>query len=709
MRPRERLILQIPQGFPLDYPGVDAAHKRFADSAHVQWGSHLCIYRAPDIEWVPSDGMYGFIERLNDWLKAGALNQLDPDGEPLHPPVAYPTSQVRIISRANAPVIEAGSAHWVGAAHLIRHHDKRFDLTGWSQLSDPFPDLGERNICAAAVLLNTPMPMEYPDTVFKLVMSLHERGMPISILLKLLRLYTIRLAEGEALYMVLGAPQRRRDVGGALKQHLTVWRIEPDAAQHLRASLAETEEGEVAERAFIKWAASAYTEWCRVHEDREEVTIRRDTGASAEWLRGKRLLLLGCGALGSFIGEYLVRAGAATLDLVDKDVVTPGILVRQLHNDDYIAYSKSHSLKKRLESIKFPTVIRPHTNNLRYGVFKHFDPDAFDLMIDATASPTVACILEEELKTLDQAPPIASASVSKEAKYGMAIVRMSGFSGGTIDVSRRAKLAALASSEAVHFAAAFWPKREDISLFQPEPGCSDPTFIGSAIDMAYHSSALMSLILERVNHLGHSGASADFIAKPSIERGDAKQAYEGFEFSNVLRERERRFTHDVYLAPGAIGTIEAEIRKNTRIRGARVETGGLMFGDIDDSLKTVWLDSATGPPPDSVASERQFLCGVEGTQEISEARKTASGGSSHFIGIWHTHPVSMPEPSDDDLIAMAELLLNQEKPPRHVLMLIIGFAATAPRRAFYIYRRNEFTRVIEAYAALERGDNGSNA
>jgi hypothetical protein len=45
----------------------------------------------------------------------------------------------------------------------------------------------------------------------------------------------------------------------------------------------------------------------RVLEDRPEITGRRDEGLPSNWLAGKRVLVLGCGALGA--GRRSLRAG----------------------------------------------------------------------------------------------------------------------------------------------------------------------------------------------------------------------------------------------------------------------------------------------------------------------------------------------------------------------------------------------------------------
>lgn len=703
LRARERLAIYVPSAFPLDVPRVYATHKRFAGFPHVQWANFLCLYQAPEIEWVPSDGMYGFVQRLNEWLRAAALNQLDPEDAPLHPPVVYTSSDVQVVARANAPGIPDGAAFWIGSAHLTKVTDKRLDLGDWSKLGETPEHIPEVVDLAPAILLGSPLPMEYPETVYDLIMTLRAQGISIRLLFDLLELYALRRGAQDALFVVLGAPMRRKEAGGELKQHLAVWRIEPGAATDLAVSVFGGDVGDRAEQEFIKWAASAKTEWCRVHEDRAEITVKRDEETLSSWLRGKRVLLLGCGALGSFTAEYLARAGIAKLDLVDHSLVKPGILVRQLFVEQDIGQAKSTSLKNRIVSISPNINCTAHTNNLKRGVLPNSAIEHFDLVIDTTASQSVSHVVETELTSGYGAPPIVSMSVSARADYAMATVRMSGYPAGPIDIARRAKLSVFRDDTAEHFAKVFWPRREDVQLFQPEPGCSEPTFVGSAIDMAAQSSAMLNIVLERIIHLGANEASVDFISKPTSLSGSQQCWHVGYVYSGTERLTEAKSNYRVLIAPGAARSIETYIRKGARELGANVETGGLMFGEVDDSLQTIWLDAASGPPPDSEASEAQFLCGVADTKELAQATKASSGGSSRFIGIWHTHPISMPAPSSEDLYAMANLLHTQERAPRQTVMLIVGHAATQPQKAFYLYRRKEFIPIVVRFVNPHNG------
>lgn len=427
-----------------------------------------------------------------------------------------------------------------------------------------------------------------------------------------------------------------------------------------------------------------------MYEDRSEVTIRRDADTPASWLRGKRVLLLGCGALGSFLAEFVVRSGAKKLMLVDNDVVTPGVLVRQLFPDKHVGYSKVSALRVRLNELGLNTEVSDQFHHLRRGVFNEFSPVEYDLVLDATASRTVSIVLEREISKAKHTPPLVSFSISAKAKNGMVTVRMPKFSGGPIDVGRRAKITSLEGIRSSHFAKDFWPSKADVKLFQPEPGCSEPTFIASVSDVSFFSSALLNCALSRLSTLKVAEASCDFISMPPFQSISENDPSAAIVFGKVKRLKDARRRYDVLTTPSAVDSIQEEIARNREVGNELDETGGLLFGAIDDSIERVWIDAAGGPPPDSLKSPQLFECGIIGTAEAAELQKKKTEGSSSFVGIWHTHPISMPKPSQIDLRAMVNILHLQENPPRHVMMLIIGFAATKPVWKYHLFRRNEF-------------------
>lgn len=102
---RESIRLSIPSRFPHSYPSVWVGHRRFQGHPHVQWARHICLYQAPDTEWRPEGGMFDFMRRVHAWFKDAALNQLDADGAPLHPPAVYSSTDTNVCINADTPSI----------------------------------------------------------------------------------------------------------------------------------------------------------------------------------------------------------------------------------------------------------------------------------------------------------------------------------------------------------------------------------------------------------------------------------------------------------------------------------------------------------------------------------------------------------------------------------------------------------------------------
>lgn len=692
-RKREPLQIRIPPSFPFRTPSLDFRHFDHAGAAHVNWGYHICLYQTSETEWVPSDGMYGFFSRVDWWFKAAASGELDPEDAPLHPPANFPTESVWFIPYTDTPEVLVGAGNWFGWAGLKKHSDSKYDVVEWAEDKN----VSDGRLAVPAILLDKPLAFEYPAKVSKLFDLLESNGVERSTLNKLFLDEAYHSEQGNPFDIVIGSPMRRKSAGSPVKQHLAVWRIPAETMDLLRAAFSETEDSDEHLQSFVHWSLSASIAWCRVLENRPEIVVRRDEATLSNWLIDKNILLLGAGALGSPIAEDIVRAGARCLHVVDNDTVKPGILVRQRYAKRDIARSKATCLATRLEDLSLGCEVIPHFQDIRHELHTYVDLGAIDLIIDATASQFVSHYLESLTANGDLPVPLASVSVSARAEHGMITVRMPEFHGGPIEIARRSKLAVFSQNQISQCAEAFWPEQTEETVFQPEPGCSEPTFIGSASAVGFHASGLLTLGLQRVSRLERDTASCDFLPGVELPGGRGGDGVLSYVFESMTQFTEDIHGYAVRVDAAAQASINAEIARSKRVVGSRVETGGLLFGEIDDSHQTIWLDGATMPPSDSEASAEKFLCGTEGTDEVADSIRARTKGSSRFVGIWHTHPVSPPQPSTDDLQAMVRLLLEQDKTPRHVVMMIVGYAATSPVPKYYLYRRRDIETFVLAY------------
>jgi integrative and conjugative element protein (TIGR02256 family) len=667
LRAREEFTLAIPVDFPFAKPEVFLSHTRFANRPHVQWSKYLCLYQSSS-EWNASDGMFGLIQRLCDWLQKAAANQLDPDGQPLHPPAVY-ANQAKgklIVPRVDTPSFEG--PYWIGVAEL-RDYPNRVEVVAWHS-AENYPAQGQ---LALAVLFSGQWPWEYPTMGAEVFAEFDKQGVRPETLLKLMAIVARDTGSELPLYTVVGSPMRGI-AGGERKQHLAVWSLPPEYSKYFSATFHEesdtaeqTEARKKLNQLLDEHLKAAKLAWCPLMEARPEVTIRRDAESALGKLRGRAVALWGCGALGAPIALALCRAGVARLVLVDSGKVNPGLLVRQPYTEGDVGSFKVDALEAQLKSIRSDIIVEKSTDDVSDRlVAGPAWTSGCDLVIDATASEIVRKRTDRAWnRFLGVKVPLASLVV--DATAGKLLVSIAGpkSSGGSWDIYRKAKIELLRNGRK-DFADAFFPATAPTKLFQPEPGCSEPTFRGSAADAGAMAAVGLNFIAGWFASMKPEEQRAALFALPE----DVPTPPVKFQFASdivlVTAGLELRVT------PALFKEAKGWVAQNRRKRSAKVETGGLLWGEWDDAAEVVWITDASGPPPDSKHSAELFVCGKKGTVAENKAREKQTRGAARYIGMWHTHPSSQPLPSGVDYQGMAEIFTSGPVPPSRNLLFIFG-------------------------------------
>lgn len=271
--------------------------------------------------------------------------------------------------------------------------------------------------------------------------------------------------------------------------------------------------------------------------------------------------------------------------------------------------------------------------------------------------------------------------VSGEAKHAAAVICPIKYSGGPHDVIRRLGLSALNRKWLKPWVRAFWGMEAYEPTRQPEPGCSDPTFVASHADVATLASRMLNYIAtELKSQTDH--AIGYLLAKQSTDRPDHSFKYgpdivvdaQGIEFR---------------IAANAWRDIKGWIRTGTRERSQAEETGGLLFGQYDEVLGIAWISRVSGPPKDSLFSSEGFTCGIEGTQQLCADYKKRTNDIIQYVGTWHSHPVSSAIPSNRDYAGIATIFASNPIQGPHQLMIIVGQASNPETEiGAYVFDRN---------------------
>lgn len=690
LRDRERFHITVFGDFPFKVPKVAVRHARWEDVPHVQWRHHLCLYQAPNLEWNPSDGMFGLVERLLSWLAKASLDELDPVGAPLHPPLAYPTLGTPVvIPRVNTPDLEG--PYWMGMVEATPVTDRRVELGAWHDLTQELPG-APPHMYAAAVLSSIRMPFEYPEGVNGLADELVRCGVSRGLLMALLRLTTLWNGRDTPLYVVIGSPMRGVR-GEYVRQHLAVWRVDPVVANALRSAVPRRDDDDRlrevrAELAGVleEWADDAALAWCPVREMRPEVTRSRSEGSPMEWFKGRRVALWGCGALGSHIAESLVRAGVRNLVLRDKGDVAPGLLTRQAFDDGDIGRLKAVALADRLRRQASEVNVDPRAEDALSDARLQTDwTDGCELVIDTTASAPVAKFLERERKgNPGGRVPLVSMMVGYRGDRSLSTYSPPDAPSGSSDLTRKAKIKSSRDPGLSSFHEEFWPDPPRTDMFQPEPGCSEPTFTGSDAEVAALAHAMLLTAAQELA----AETEAPTVVFNELPRLAERRAGRSVRYTmpNDLIVEELLHGYEVRLSPSALAEMRAWISRSSRLAPG-TETGGVLFGSQDDAAQVIWVSDVLGPPPDSRASAAGFVCGTLGVDRAAAEIRRRTGGASVPLGMWHTHPGGTAQPSPTDMGGMRQLVDDAHRPLPQQLLVIVGGVMAAPTLGAWLYRR----------------------
>lgn len=103
--------------------------------------------------------------------------------------------------------------------------------------------------------------------------------------------------------------------------------------------------------------------------------------------------------------------------------------------------------------------------------------------------------------------------------------------------------------------------------------------------------------------------------------------------------------------------------------GSRPEAGGILLGTVHDN--GLLVTHATVPSRLDQRLPMFFSRSARGHRAVAQRLWRASGGTTRYLGDWHTHPENVPSPSGIDLREWHKLALarNDERP---ALSVIVG-------------------------------------
>ncbi len=327
--------------------------------------------RAYDIEpYTIDERLQWCIIRAREWLEAAAAGQLNPMGEPFELP-DFP----RELIYSGLGFIEDAKSfqfwHEQTALHGVAVIARPEGDIQWAVITS-FSDSRDRNIRsvkygsmlsprsrveANAMWLRLPgipvlPPWQAPATFGELRAVMTEHGVDFNDLVLSL---APRFRNSKRTLLLLGFPIPATVGGEGHRYHWQALRLpvlthgklngyRPTEANYARNDILNI----LTDKVHIDWVISS--NW-----DEEQIRTR---GRASVHLTGAKILLLGCGAVGSSVAELLIREGCNQLLVVDGDILDTGNLCRHTLSLNHIYTHKASSLAARLNNLSPHAAVR---------------------------------------------------------------------------------------------------------------------------------------------------------------------------------------------------------------------------------------------------------------------------------------------------------------------------------------------------------------
>lgn len=401
-------------------------------------------------------------------------------------------------------------------------------------------------------------------------------------------------------------------------------------------------------------------------------------GASTD-LQDKKVLLAGCGSVGSNIAKQLVSAGIGSLHLVDSDSFQSENLYRHTLNMKYLGENKASGLAGKLEH-EYPYTKITHSPKQLLSLDRG-DLSKVDLIMIAIGNPTAERTFNEMLIKEKINTPVIYCWLEGYGVGGHAVFVAPDGDSGCLEcayVDPSSEEVQMHSN--MNFLMANEPVTKDIG------GCGTLFLPYSHLDALQTAVMASRLALKSLTGQQNKSTKMSWIGSDEDAKGI------GLSFNEELSGKEGTMTisplkqvgcpccqkssvGSTYTGYGKIVhlslTVEHIWDKYRQRCTSDTEACGILIGYIDKDGSRIWIEAVTEPFPKDVRGRTHFHMKDKGHQiELNRLHKS-SGGQQCFLGTWHSHPEHKPSFSSPDETGWKSCI-NANPPLKHFCFAIIG-------------------------------------
>ena len=109
-----------------------------------------------------------------------------------------------------------------------------------------------------------------------------------------------------------------------------------------------------------------------------------------------------------------------------------------------------------------------------------------------------------------------------------------------------------------------------------------------------------------------------------------------------------------------------------QLKGEDLESGGVLLGRLVDDCRDVLVDAVGRPGAKDRRGRMFFRRARASAQRLVKRSWRRSGGRQNYLGEWHTHPESFPQPSLRDVEEWKRIVREAEYDQGFLIFVIVG-------------------------------------
>lgn len=349
--------------------------------------------------------------------------------------------------------------------------------------------------------------------------------------------------------------------------------------------------------------------------------------------------LIGAGALGSAFVDYATRGGATKFSVYDNDMLLAHNLARHRGTEELMRYGKADVAAVVASQRLQGTRVERHSKNFLEVNSEDVAEEIAntELLIDTSADAQVRRRLSLDWESRTK---VLRSEIFHEGRLGTSYLTELG-DDHNLTMMHMQLIAHAEYDPAVRE----WLKYEATQSFLDNElilgfGCSSMTTKMPAYKVDAHASASFAFCKKHTNEFSKPTVLLNSIDDSGLPCG-AKEWHPPPIVS---------FGPNDETANWKVLVCQSVLEKlhSLRIDHAPDETGGYLYGGIDEYLSQIYVVAASSQPPDTVASPTRLRLGRWGQTPWEKSFVRRTRGRLAVVGTWHSHPKSAPIASKRD-------------------------------------------------------------